>query len=55
MSLVQALATGVALRVGTEARSEPHQDGQLLSVFAVYQDDDADTGLWAVERGSRRN
>jgi DNA-binding MurR/RpiR family transcriptional regulator len=45
VSLVQALATGVALRTGTSARSELQLDEQLLDAFAVYQDDDAETAF----------
>lgn len=45
VSLVQALATGVALRTGTSARSELQLDEQLLDAFEVYQDDDAETAF----------
>jgi DNA-binding MurR/RpiR family transcriptional regulator len=40
VSLVQALATGVALRFGTRSRSELLLDEQLLDAFDVYYDDD---------------
>jgi DNA-binding MurR/RpiR family transcriptional regulator len=44
VSLVQALATAVALRGGTTARSELLVDEELLDGFAVYADDGPATG-----------
>lgn len=43
VSLVQALATAVALRMGTRSRSELLQDEELLDAFEVY-DEEPDVG-----------
>jgi len=40
VSLIQVLATGVALRCGTDSKLELQLDEQLLSAFDVYYDED---------------